>query len=142
MHLKFCFESIPNEPTPAAMLRYHRNRKGWTTRKLAERIGIAPATVLLYEHEKSPIPYKTAVDMAKVLEIDQALLFDDFARFIDTPYSERLQSVRKAHRVNQTDFAAKAGINFHIYSKWESGSRSPSRKMYEQLVAAYPEIKI
>lgn len=142
MHLKFCFESTPIEQTPAAMLRYYRLRKGITTRQLAESVGIVPATVLMYEREKFPIPSQTAVDMAKVLEIDQYLLFDDFARFINAPYSERLQSIRKTYGVNQTEFATKAGINFYIYSKWESGNRSPSRKMYQQLVETYPEIKI
>lgn len=39
MHLKFCFESIPTDRTPAAMLRYYRQRKGLTTRQLAENVG-------------------------------------------------------------------------------------------------------
>ena len=29
-----------------------------------------------------------------------------------------------------------------MYAKWETAVRQPSRKMYEQLVTAYPEIKI
>lgn len=95
MHLKFCFESIPIEPTPAAMLRYYRQRKGLTTRQLAESVGIVPATLLMYEREKFPIPYQTAVAFADILEIDRNLLFDDFARFIDYPYSNRLREARK-----------------------------------------------
>lgn len=101
MHLKFCFESIPNEPTPATMLRYYRQRKELTTRQLAESVGIVPATLLMYEREKFPIPYQTAVA-----------------------------------------FAEKANICYGIYAKWETAVRQPSRKMYEQLVTTYPEIKI
>ena len=142
MHLKFCFESIPNELTPAAMLRYYRQRKGLTTRQLAESVGIEPATVLMYEREQFSIPYPTAVAMAEVLEIDKNLLFDGFARFMDYPYSDRLREVRKAHRLNQTDFAKKANICYSIYAKWETAVRQPSRKMYEQLVTTYSEIKI
>lgn len=142
MHLKFCFESIPNEPTPAAMLRYYRQRKGLTTRQLAESVSIVPATLLMYEHEKFPIPYQTAVAFADILEIDRNLLFDAFARFMDYPYSDRLREVRKAHKLNQAAFAEKAGISLSIYSKWEGGSRQPSRKMYRQLVNTYPEINI
>ena len=81
MHLKFCFESIPNKPTPAAMLKYYRHRMGLTTRQLAESVDIAPATLLMYEREKFPIPYQTAEAFADILEIDRNLLFDDFARF-------------------------------------------------------------
>ena len=142
MHLKFCFVGVPTERTPAAMLRYYRQHKGLTTRQLAESVGIVPATLLMYEREKFPIPYQTAVTFADILEIDRNLLFDDFARFMDYPYSDRLREVRKAHRLNQATFAEKAGISLSIYSKWEGGSRQPSRKMYQQLVTTYPEINI
>lgn len=142
IHLNFCFEGFPTEQTPAAMLKYYRQRKGLTTRQLAESIGVVPATVLMYERERFPIPYQTAVAMAEVLEIDRNLLFDEFAQFMDYPYSDRLREVRKAHRLNQAAFAEKVGISLSIYSKWEGGSRQPSRKMYEQLVTTYPEINI
>ena len=142
MHLKFCFEAIPTEPMPGTMLRYYRVHKGLTTRQLAESAGIVPATVLKYESNQFPIPYQNAVAFADILEIDRNLLFDDFARFMDFPYSDRLREVRKAYRLNQTDFAEKANICNSIYAKWETAIRQPSRKMYEQLVTAYPEIKI
>lgn len=142
MHLKFCFEGLPDRNSPATMLKYYRLRKGLTTRQLAERIGIVPATVLMYEQEKFPIPYQTAIAMAEILGIDKCFLFDDFAQFVDYPYSDRLREVRKAHRLNQADFAEKAEISYGIYAKWETAARQPSRKMYEQLVTAYPEIKV
>lgn len=142
MHLHFCFEGVPTEHTPAAMLKYYRQRKCLTTRQLAESVGIAPATVLMYERERFPIPYQTAVAMAKILEIDRNMLFDEFAQFMDYPYSDRLREIRKAHRLNQATFAEKAGISLSIYSKWEGGSRQPSRKMFRQLVNTYPEINI
>ena len=142
MHLKFCFESIPDEPTPAAMLKYYRQRKGLTTRQLAESVGIVPATLLIYEREKFPIPYQMAVAFADILEIDRNLLFDDFARFMDYPFGVKLREVRKIYGLSQTDFAEKANICYSIYAKWETAVRQPSRKMYEQLAAVYPEIKI
>ena len=136
MHLKFCFESVPTEQTPAAMLKYYRQRKGLTTRQLAESVEIVPATLLVYEREQFPIPYQTAVEFADILEID------DFARFIDFPYNDRLHKVRKTYGLNQATFAEKAGISLSIYSKWEGGSRQPSRKLYRQLVTTYSEINI
>lgn len=142
MHLHFCFEGVPTEQTPAAMLKYYRQRKCLTTRQLAESVGIAPATVLMYERERFPIPYQTAVAMAEILGIDRNMLFDEFAQFMDYPYSDRLREIRKAHRLNQATFAEKAGISLSIYSKWEGGSRQPSRKMFRQLVNTYPEINI
>lgn len=142
IHLKFCFEGIPTEQTPAAMLRYYRQRKGLTTRQLAENVGIVPATLLMYEREQFPIPYQTTVAFADILKIDRNLLFDDFARFMDYPYSDKLREVRKTYGLNQATFAEKAGISLSIYSKWETTVRQPSQKMYEQLVTTYPEIKV
>ena len=142
MHFQFCFEGVPAKQTPAVMLRYYRQRKGLTTRQLAESVGIEPATVLMYEREQFPIPYQTALAFADILEINRNLLFDEFAQFMNYPYSDRLREVRKAYGLNQADFAEKAGISLSIYSKWESGSRQPSRKMYQQLITTYPQINI
>lgn len=124
------------------MLRYYRKRRGFTIRQLAEWVGIVPATLLKYEGDQFPIPYTTASALADILQIDRKLLLDDFARFLDYPYSVRLREVRKAYGLNQAEFAKKADISYSIYAKWESAARQPSRKMYAQLAAAYPEIKI
>lgn len=142
MHFTFCFEGVPTEQTPAVMLKYYRLRKGLTTRQLAESAGVVPSTVLMYERERFPIPYQTAVAMAEVLEIDRNLLFDEFAKFMACPYNDKLREVRKTYGLNQATFAEKSGISLSIYSKWEGGSRQPSRKMYQQLVNTYPEINI
>ena len=121
-------------------MRYYRQLRGLTTRQLAEKLNIVPATVLGYEQGRFPIPYDIAVLSAKVLQISESLLFDDFSVFIDAPYTELLHTVRKRYGLNQVDFAENAGISPSIYAKWESGSRRPSRKMYQQLKVIYPEI--
>lgn len=141
MHLKFCFESIPTKQSPGAILKYYRLRKGFTTRQLAETIGIVPATILNYEQEKNPIPYQTALNIANALEIETTLLFDDFAGFLDSPYNIKLQSVRKSLKLSQAAFAEQIGVSLSIYCKWEAGTRQPSRKMYQRLAEFYPEIK-
>lgn len=124
------------------MLRYYRQRKVLTTRQLVDSVKIVLRTVLMYEREQFPIPYQTAVAFAYILEIDRNLLFNDFAQFIDYPYGNKLREIRKTYGLNQADFAKKAGISYGIYAKWKTAVRQPSRKMYEQLVTTYPEIKI
>lgn len=121
-------------------MRYYRQLRGLTTRQLAEKLNIVPATVLGYEQGRFSIPYDIAVLSAKVLQISESLLFDDFCIFIGTPYTELLHTVRKRYGLNQVDFAENAGVSPSIYAKWESGSRRPSRKMYQQLKATYPEL--
>ena len=140
MHLRFIFEALSYLSAPGEYMRYYRQLRGLTTRQLAEKLNIIPATVLGYEQGRFPIPYDIAVISAKVLQISVSLLFDDFSIFIDAPYTEILHTVRKRHGLNQGDFAESAGISPSIYMKWESGSRRPSRKMYQQLKTIYPEI--
>ena len=121
-------------------MRYYRQLRGLTTKQLAERLNIVPATVLGYEQGRFPIPYEISVAVAEMLHISEEPLFDDFCLFISAPYTELLHKVRKRYGLNQVDFAENAGISTSIYAKWESGSRRPSRKMYQQLKVIYPEI--
>ena len=140
MHLRFIFEALSDLSTPGEYMRYYRQLRGLTTRQLAEKLNIAPATVLGYEQGRFPIPYEISVVATQMLQIPKSLLFDDFCVFISAPYTELLHKVRKRYGLNQVDFAENAGISPSIYAKWESGSRRPSRKMYQQLKVIYPEI--
>ena len=140
MHLRFTFEALSDSSTPGEYMRYYRQLRGLTTRQLAEKLNIVPATVLGYEQGRFPIPYEISIAAAERLHISEKLLFDNFYIFISAPYTELLHTVRKRYGLNQVDFAENAGISPSIYAKWESGSRRPSRKMYQQLKAIYPEI--
>ena len=140
MHFRFALKALPKLSSPGEYMRYYRQLRGFTTRQLSEKLNIVPATVLGYEQGRFPIPYDIAVTAAEILQISKSLLFDDFCVFIGAPYTDRLHTVRKSYRLSQIDFAENAGVSPSIYPKWESGSRRPSRKMYQQLKAAFPEI--
>lgn len=109
-------------------MRYYRQLRGLTTRQLAEKLNIVPATVLGYEQGRFPIPYEISVAATEMLQIPESLLFDDFYIFINAPYTELLHTVRTRYGLNQVDFAKMPGISPSIYAKWESGSRRPSEK--------------
>lgn len=49
---------------PGDNLRYYRQRKSLTTRQLAEKIDVVPATILMYEQNKHPIPLDVANGLA------------------------------------------------------------------------------
>ena len=142
MHLRFIFETLSELNSPGEYMRYYRQLRELTTRQLAEKLNIVPATVLAYEQGRFPIPYEISIAAAEMLHISEELMFDDFCVFISAPYTELLHTVRKRYGLSQVDFAQKAGISPSIYTKWEAGNRRPSRKMYRQLVTTYPEINI
>ena len=120
MHLRFIFEALSDLNAPGEYMRYYRQLRGLTTRQLAEKLNIVPATVLGYEQGRFPIPYEISVAATEMLQIPESLLFDDFCIFISAPYTELLHTVRNCHGLNQVDFAQKAGISPSIYAKWES----------------------
>ena len=101
-------------------MRYYRQLRELTTRQLAEKLNIVPATVLAYEQGRFPIPYEISVAAAEILHISEELLFDDFCVFLGAPYTELLHTVRKRYGLNQVDFAENAV--FHRVSM-RNGSR-------------------
>ena len=133
LHLTIPFEEKPKTNLPSDNLKYYRQRKQMTTRQLAEKLDIVPATVVMYENGKHPIPYDVAVKLADVLEIEASLLYDDFSRFLAAPYTEALKSVRTALGLSQKAFAEQMEIDYY---KLEEGNRRPSRKIYQKICAA------
>lgn len=57
IHLTFDYKSDKDCVTSGQYLRHHRKLKGMSTKELAEKVGIVPATLVLYENDKRPIQY-------------------------------------------------------------------------------------
>ena len=135
LHLTIPFEEKPKTNLPGDNLRYYRQRKQVTTRHIAEKLDIVPATVTMYENGKQPIPYDVAVKLADILEIEASLLYDDFSRFLAVPYTEALKSVRMVLGLSLKAFAEQIEIAPGYYYKLEGGNRRPSRKIYQKICA-------
>ena len=95
-----------------ANLKYYRQRKQMTTRQLAEKLDIAPVTVVMYENRKHHIPYDIAIKLVYVLEIEVSLLYDDFSRFLVVPYTEALKCVRTSLGLSQKDFVKRKDMQY------------------------------
>ena len=130
LHVTLPFEEKPKSNLPGENLKYYRQRKSLTTRQIAERIEVVPATILMYEQNKHPIPYDVANSLASVLEVNAEVLYDDFAVFLATPYKD----IRMAVGMSQKAFAEHIGVIPSYYYKLESGHRRPSRKVYQRMV--------
>lgn len=60
LHVALPFEEKPKNKLSGDNLKYYRQKKSLTTRQLAEKIDVVPATILMYEQNKHPIPYDVA----------------------------------------------------------------------------------
>lgn len=97
LHVTIPFEEKPTSNLPSDNLRYYRQRKSLTTRQLAEQIDVVPATILMYEQNKHPIPFDVANGLADALDVNADLLYDDFAVFLATPY-QSIKGYSQEHR--------------------------------------------
>ena len=99
------FEERPKSNQPGEYLRYYRLRNNFTTRQLAEQVGIVPATLLKYERRLTSIPYDIAMRLSERLKIDVELLCDSFAAFIASPYTEALKAIREELKLKQRELS-------------------------------------
>ena len=58
LHVTLPFEEKPKSNLPGENLKYYRQRKSLTTRQIAERIEVVPATILMYEQNKHPKKFR------------------------------------------------------------------------------------
>ncbi len=142
IHLTFGYKTDEKCTTPGQYLKYHRTFQGFTTRELAEKVGIVPATLVLYENDRHPIKHSTAVALANALGIDRNRLLDKYTAFVDYPYSSLLKKVRQELSLTQMQMAEVIGIGQTSYSGWEREIRVPRRKEYEKILAALKKLKV
>ena len=142
IHLRCSFESDAACTTPGSYLRYHRKFQNLSTRELAGKVNIVPATVVLYENDRHDIPYNTAIAIAEVLGIDRSRLMNPYTAFVDYPCSELLKQIRTQLDMSQMQFSAEIGVAQSAYSKWERGAGRPRRQEYEKIAAAMQRNKL
>lgn len=142
IHLRYEYESDRGCDTPGAYLHYHRTFRGMATRELAEKIGVVPATITLYENDRHAIRYDTAVAIADTLGIDRSRLLDGYTAFIDYPCGDLLKKARTMAGMNQMQFSAEIGVAQSAYSRWERGAGNPRRQEYEKILAALDRLQL
>lgn len=91
-------------------------------------MNVVPATLILYENDKHPIKYATAIAIANELGIDRSRLLDEYTSFIDHPCCKLLKAVRKSLSMSQMQMSAEIGVAQAAYSKWERGAGNPRRQ--------------
>ena len=142
IHLTFDYKTDEKCTTPGQYLKYHRTFQGLSTRELAEKVGIVPATLVLYENDRHPIKHSTAVALANALGIDRNRLLDEYTAFVDYPYSSLLKKVRQDLSLTQIQMAELIGIGQTSYSGWEREIRVPRRKEYDKILAALEKLRV
>ena len=107
--------------------------RGLTQRTLAEQLGIREETVHLWEAGRArPLPRHYGA-IIRLLELDSAPSAGTL--------SERLRSTRLGLSLTQAQMAKRLAIDEGSISRWESGSRQPSRWMTDRLACLLDAIE-
>lgn len=100
---------------------------------MADKAGVVPATIVLYENDRHDIPYDTAIVISEILGIDRDCLLNEYTRFLDYPYNMLLKQVRTQLELSQMQFSQEIGVAQSAYSRWERGAGKPRRQEYEKI---------
>ena len=73
--------------------------------------------------------------IAKVLEIESCLLYDDYLLFLSTGQSTQIKAIRKSLKLTQKAFAKKIGSTAKTIRDWELGRVQISKKLWERVIA-------
>jgi transcriptional regulator with XRE-family HTH domain len=86
-----------------------------------------------YENNQTEPLLKDLKKIAQILEIEVDKLFDDYYRFLDYPYNEKIKELRKRQKLPQCELGAILGVGRRAVENWERGNTVTKRKTWERL---------
>jgi transcriptional regulator with XRE-family HTH domain len=125
---------LDGEPLPS--LASVRRRAGISQRALAQRVGVAPTTLSMWETAGIAVSPAMVDRLADVLRADRSTLAaePDIAHVRDP---RPLRRLRGAARMSQREAAAHLGIAVGSLARYEAGLRRPPVPVARRMAAAY-----
>ena len=128
------------------MLQHYREAHGMTREQLSAATGIAVGKIMDYESNVIALHYESAKRIAEALDIDCALLMDEYTEFCKPGYGKRIRTIRIQSGLTQEEFSELLDFNRSNESTWEDElhNRRPNRESYQRVkkVAADAGINI
>jgi transcriptional regulator with XRE-family HTH domain len=135
--------STPRAPTnalPARSLRVLRHRAQVPAVRLAETVGVPPATVYNWEAGRARLPLEHLPKLARVLRLDLDALRDLIAR-PPAKAARRppgpLRRMRHRTGLTQAVVARRIGTSRHLVGSWERGEQRPPLSAVRRLAGVY-----
>ena len=71
--------------------------------------------------------------IAEALKIEPYMLYDDYYRFLDYPYSKRIKEIRNKKNLSRKQLGDMLGMSRRTVAHWENETNAISREKWEQL---------
>ena len=121
--------------TIAERIRFYRTKRGMTCDTLAERVGQSRHGIMYYENNEVEPSLDNLKSIAGALDIKPDMLFDDYYRFLDYPYSDKIKQIRAERHLPQREFGEMLGVDRRTVERWEHGRHIPPREILDKLKA-------
>ena len=127
--------TLPDDATVPEKIRFYRLKKNIDGDTLAGYLDVNRAMITYYEKGHCNPTVATLKRIAVALNIEPDLLFDDYYRFLDYPYTERLKQIRTENNLTSSEFGAILGVSSVTINAWQRGQHVMNRKAWEKLKA-------
>jgi len=100
---------------------------------LADILGVSRSLITLYEKGHNSPTVDDLQRIAAALNIEAGLLYDDYFRFLASPYTDRIKQIREEHNLSSKELGAMLGVTSVTINCWQRGQHVVSRKTWEEL---------
>lgn len=115
-------------------IRFYRRKKKMLIRELAKAVGISRYAMMDYERSITEPSLDIILKISKILDVDKEKLFDNYFKFLDYPYSEKIKEIRKEKQLTQLELALLLNVSDrHTVARWESGKCNVTRNVYTKI---------
>jgi transcriptional regulator with XRE-family HTH domain len=124
---------LSKNATVAEKIRFYRTKRDMHGYMLAELVGLSRHAIMDYENNQTEPLLKDLKKIATTLGIEADMLYDDYYRFLDYPYSEKIREIRKEHGLHQRQLAKILGADRRTIERWEHGRSVIKRATWGKL---------
>jgi len=114
-------------------IRFYRTESHILGNTLAEMVGLSRYAIMYYENNQTEPLLEDLKKIAYALGVEVDMLYDDYYRFLDYPYSAKIKEIRKVHGLYQRELGEMLGVSRRAVERWEHGKNIVSRSTWERL---------
>ena len=88
---------------------------------------------MYYENNQTEPTLYDLKKIADALGVEVDMLYDDYYRFLDYPYTVRIKQIRAEHNLLQRELGAVLGVTRRAVERWEHGRNVTPRGTWGRL---------
>ena len=132
-HLTCDMKTLNENATVAERIRFYRTKRNMNGDTLADLAGMSRYAIMYYENSQTEPLLEDLKAIANALNIEADMLYDDYYRFLDYPYTAKIKQVREEHGLLQRELGVMLGVTRRAVERWEHGRNRVTRNVWDKL---------